>query len=63
MVGSYSDKAKDVGRFFGVNEQQVYRLVRERRLPPDTFIYLNKRTLRFSLEKLRQWAESEKQAA
>ena len=59
----FSDKAKDVAQFFGVSTQQVYRLTRERRLPADTYVYLNERTVRYSIPRLQRWAEGERKAA
>jgi hypothetical protein len=53
----FKDKAGDVARYFNLTKSAVYRMTREGRLPPGTFVYLNERTARYSIPRIKRAAD------
>jgi excisionase family DNA binding protein len=47
--------ASAVADLLGISEASAYRLARERRIPPGTYVRLNGRTVRFDIPALKRW--------
>lgn len=47
--------AEVVAELLDISEASAYRLAREKRIPPGTYIYLNGRTVRFDIPALKRW--------
>lgn len=50
----FNDTADDVAKAFKTSTSAVYRMAREKKLPPGTYAYLNQRTLRFDLPRIKR---------
>lgn len=48
-------KAADLAKLFDITKAAAYRLAREKRLPQGTYVYLNRRTVRFDIPALKEW--------
>jgi len=50
----FEDKATDVANFFGTSRATIWRLTREGRLPVGSYVRLNARTNRYSIDVIKE---------
>ena len=51
-------KAAELAEMLSISESAAWRLAREGHLPPECYVRLNERTLRFDVEAIRRWIAS-----